>query len=57
MIVVAHRLSSIQHADRILVVDQGRIAEEGTHDTLIRHNGLYASLYARGVAEAQEVVQ
>jgi subfamily B ATP-binding cassette protein MsbA len=57
IIVVAHRLTSIQHADRILVVDQGKIVEEGGHDMLIRHNGLYASLYVRGVAEAQEVVQ
>ncbi|HHZ84027.1 MAG TPA: ABC transporter ATP-binding protein [Nitrospirales bacterium] len=57
IIVVAHRLTSIQHADRILVVDQGRIVEEGAHDTLIRHNGLYASLYARGVTEGQEVIQ
>ena len=56
-IVVAHRLTSIQHADRILVVDNGQIVEEGTHDMLIRQNDLYASLYARGVAERQEFVQ
>ncbi|MBQ27509.1 MAG: ABC transporter ATP-binding protein [Nitrospiraceae bacterium] len=57
VIVVAHRLTSIHHANRILVVDKGRITEEGTHNTLISHNGLYASLYVRGVAEREEVVQ
>jgi subfamily B ATP-binding cassette protein MsbA len=43
--VIAHRLSTIRNADRILVVDEGRIAEEGRHDELLAKGGVYASLY------------
>lgn len=46
-IVVAHRLSTVKHCDRILVVDGGKIAEEGTYDELIAKNGLFAELVAR----------
>jgi ATP-binding cassette, subfamily B, bacterial len=45
-IVIAHRLATILSADRIIVVDQGRIVEEGTHAALARANGLYARLAA-----------
>ena len=46
VVVVAHRLSTAARADRIAVVDDGCIAELGTHDELIAHEGRYASLYA-----------
>ncbi len=45
-IIIAHRLSTIRHVDRILVLKHGEIIESGSHEELLRHNGLYASLYA-----------
>ena len=44
-IVIAHRLSTVQRADKIYVVDKGRIAESGTHQELIAHNGIYRRLF------------
>ena len=44
-IMVAHRLSTIQHADKIIVMHQGQIHESGTHQELLKQNGLYKKLY------------
>ncbi len=49
-VLVAHRLSTVAHADRIYVFERGRIVEEGTHDSLITASGLYAALWREQVA-------
>lgn len=49
VLVVAHRLSTVRHADRIVVVERGRLAEAGTHEALMNHNGLYANLVRQAV--------
>ncbi|CAN5629781.1 ABC transporter ATP-binding protein [soil metagenome] len=45
-VVIAHRLSTIHHMDRILVIDRGKIVEDGTHHKLLKQKGLYARLWA-----------
>ena len=47
VIAIAHRLSTIAQMDRLIVLDRGRIVEQGSHDELLRHNGHYASLWRR----------
>ncbi|WP_119166110.1 ABC transporter ATP-binding protein [Algihabitans albus] len=47
VIAIAHRLSTIAAMDRLIVMDQGRIIEDGDHASLLRHNGLYAQLWTR----------
>ena len=52
-IIVSHRISTVRHADVIFVLDEGRIAERGTHDGLIRYNGLYAELHKKQLLEEE----
>jgi ATP-binding cassette subfamily B protein len=53
-ILISHRMSSIRHADRICVVDEGTITEEGTHNELIRAGGLYAEMFRLQAQHLQE---
>jgi len=52
---IAHRLSTIADADTIFVLDQGRLAEQGTHGDLLRRDGLYAEMWHRQAAEKEEL--
>ena len=58
-LVIAHRLSTVIHADEILVLDKGLIAERGTHDALLARGGIYAGLWSRQreVDAAQETLR
>lgn len=50
-IIIAHRISTIQRADHIIVIDEGKLIEQGTHEQLIANNGLYNSLYQKQLLE------
>ena len=52
-IVVSHRISTVRDADLILVLDQGRVVERGTHDALVGRAGLYAGLHRKQLFEAE----
>ena len=43
--IIAHRLSTIRNADHIVVIDDGRVAEQGSHEELLQHHGIYWHLY------------
>jgi ATP-binding cassette subfamily B protein len=52
-IIITHRIFSLLRFDRIIVMEDGHIAEEGTHESLLQQNGLYASLYRKQLAEEE----
>jgi len=56
-IIIAHRLSTARRADRIVVLDRGRIVEEGPHDALVAKGGAYAALWAQATAEGRDTVE
>jgi len=56
-IVIAHRLSTIKHLDRILVLDDGKIVQDGTHDELINQDGLYAKLWGHQAGQPDEPIK
>ena len=58
MILISHRISSIQGVDQIIVLDQGRIVQRGTHKSLMQQKGLYAEMYERQLLEQRlEAIQ
>jgi ATP-binding cassette subfamily B protein len=52
-IIVSHRVSTVRGADQIVVLDRGRVVESGTHESLVRHGGLYAELYRKQLLEEE----
>jgi len=54
-VIIAHRLATVRNADRTIVLQNGRVAEEGTHDELVEKGGLYAGLYALNYASFDDI--
>jgi ATP-binding cassette subfamily B multidrug efflux pump len=52
-IIIAHRLSAVKHADEIIVMDNGHIAEQGTYDELLKKKGIFHDIYVEQIAQAQ----
>jgi ATP-binding cassette subfamily B protein len=52
-VIISHRVAAVRDADQIVVLDQGRIAEQGTHDELLARAGIYSALYQRQLVEAE----
>jgi ABC-type multidrug transport system fused ATPase/permease subunit len=53
---VSHRVSTVRHADKIIVLQNGSIAEEGTHQALIDKKGIYFDLYRKQLLEDEKIV-
>ena len=55
-IIIAHRLSTVQNADEIIVLSEGKITERGSHAALLARDGVYAQMWAMQAAEQEEEV-
>lgn len=55
-IIVSQRMAAVRHADKIVVLNEGQIVEEGDHDTLLARHGLYAEMYYREIQQAEEAL-
>ena len=55
--VIAHRLSTVHRADKIVVMKDGQIAEQGTHEELVEYNGLYREIYDLQLRPQEEVMR
>lgn len=55
-IIVSQRMAAVRYADKIVVLNEGRIVEEGDHDTLLARHGLYAEMYHREIQQAEEAI-
>lgn len=53
-IIVSHRISSLRYADKIIVLENGRVVEEGSHDELLQRNGMYAEMYTKQLSETTQ---
>jgi ATP-binding cassette subfamily B protein len=53
LVIVSHRLSAVQEADLILVMDEGRVVERGMHEDLVNNDGLYADLHEKQLLEEE----
>ena len=56
-IIVSHRISSIRHANKLIVIEHGTIIESGTHETLLALNGVYAEMYTKQLADENDLNQ
>lgn len=52
-ILISHRVSTVRNADRIIVIENGRVAEQGTHNELVASEGYYADLYQKQLLEEE----
>ena len=53
VIIIAHRLSTVERADRIIVIDKGTVVEQGTHQQLLERKGMYTSLVKRQLLDSE----